>query len=222
MDRASRARGRARPRERGGRPRPRDHRDHRPGREVGRPRAPLRERQGLTPAAPHQPVRHRAAHVPRLRGRAPRRRRRETRRGARADAAAGADGQGEKARHPEVDRRLGPEVRVEGRVPGDRPRGRRRRPRRAADHAVLAARPGTLHHAAGGDHAGPQDGRPERRHVPDAEGRPALDVHALAGAQGRPRRPARGAGRPHSGRGRARSRPRHGLLCERAAPEARG
>ncbi len=49
------------------------------------------------------------------------------------------------------------------------------------------------------------DRRAERRHVPDAEGRPALDVHALADAQGRPRRPARGARRPDPGRGRARA-----------------
>ena len=34
--------------------------------------------------------------------------------------------------------------------------GRRRRPRRAADHALLAARPRAVHHAAGRDHAGPR------------------------------------------------------------------
>ncbi len=45
------------------------------------------------------------------------------------------------------------------------------------------------------------------------------DVHALAGAQGRPRRLARGR-RPHRGRGRARARPRHRVLGERAAAEA--
>ena len=43
----------------------------------------------------------------------------------------------------------------------------------------------------GGDHPGPRDGRAQRRHVPDAEDRPALDLHALADPQGRPRRPAR-------------------------------
>ena len=85
------------------------------------------------------------------------------------------------------------------------------------DPALLAARPGPVHHAPGRDHEGPGDGRPQRRHVPDAEDRPALDVHALADPQGRPRRPARGAGRPDPRRRRARARPRHRVLGERAA-----
>ena len=105
-------------------------------------------------------------------------------------------------------------------VPGGRPHRRRRRPRPAPDPALLAARPGAVHHAARRDHEGPGDGRPQRRHVPDAEDRPALDVHALAAPQGRPRRPARRARRPDPGRGRARARPRHRLLGERAAAEA--
>ena len=221
MDRAPRARERARARHRRGRPRARDHRDHGPGRQVGRAGAPLRERQGLAAAAPHQPVRHRAADVPRVRRRPARRRRREARGGARADPAAGARRQGAEARHAQVDRRLGAEDRLQGGLPGDRPDRRRRRPRPPADHALLAARPRAVHHAAGGHHARPRDRRPERRHVPHAEGRPALDVHALADPQGRPRRPARGARRAHPGRRRARARPRHGVLGERAAPEAR-
>ena len=88
------------------------------------------------------------------------------------------------------------------------------------DPALLAARPRAVHHAAGRDHEGPRDRRPQRRHVPDAEDRPPLDVHALADPQGRPRRPARRARRPHPGRGRDRARPGHRLLRERAAAEA--
>ena len=106
------------------------------------------------------------------------------------------------------------------RVPGGRPHRRRRRPRPAPDPALLAARPGAVHHAARGDHEGPADGRAQRRHVPDAEDRPALDVHALADPQGRPRRPARRARRPDPRRRRARARPGHRLLGERAAAEA--
>ena len=45
------------------------------------------------------------------------------------------------------------------RPPGDRAHRRRRRPRPAADPALLARRPGAVHHAAGGDHEGPADGR---------------------------------------------------------------
>ena len=78
--------------------------------------------EGLAAAAPDQPVRHRAAHVPRLRRRAARRRRRQARGGARAAAAAGARRQGAQARDAEVDRRLGAEVRLERPVPGDRAR----------------------------------------------------------------------------------------------------
>ena len=105
-------------------------------------------------------------------------------------------------------------------MPGGLLRGGRRRPRPAPDPALLAGRPGAVHHAAGGDHEGPEDGRPQRRHVPDAGDRPALDLHALADAQGRARRPARGRGRAHPGRGRDRARSRHRVLGERPAPEA--
>ena len=48
--------------------------------------------------------------------------------------------------------------------------------------------PGAVHHAPGGDHEGPAHRRPQRRHVPDAEDRLALDLHALADPQGRARR----------------------------------
>ena len=136
-------------------------------------------------------------------------------------AAAGARRQGAQARDAQVDRRLAPKSVSKGAVPGGRAHGRRRRPRRAADHALLAARPGAVHHAARRDHEGPRDRRAERRHVPHAEGRPALDLHALADPQGRPRRPARRARRAHPGRRRARARPGHRLLGERAAAEAR-
>ncbi len=159
--------------------------------------------------------------MPRLRRRAARRRRRPARGGARADAAAGARREGAQARHAQVDRGLRPEDGVEGPLPGGRPGRGRGRPRRAPDHALLAARPGAVHHPPRGHHAGSRDRRAERRHVPDAEGRPPVDVHALAGAQGRPRRPARGARRADPGRGRARPRPGHRLRRERAAAEAR-
>ena len=52
---------------------------------------------------------------------------------------------------------------------------------------LLAGRRGAVHHAPGRDHARPADRRPQRRHVPDAGDRPALDVHALADPQGRAR-----------------------------------
>ena len=221
MDRPPRARRRARPRGCRGRSRARDHGDHRPDREGGWAGAPLRERQGLEAPAADQPVRHRAADVHGLRRRAPRRRRGEARGGARALAAAGARRQGQEARDAQVDRGLDAEDRLEGTLPGGRAHGRPGRPRRAPDHALLAARPGAVHHAARRDHAGSRDRRAQRRHVPDAEGRPSLDLHALADPQGRARRPARGARRPDPGRSRARPRPRHGLLGERAAAEAR-
>ena len=105
---------------------------------------------------------------------------------------------------------------VEGRLPGARARAR---PRRAPDPALLARRPGAVHHAPGSDHEGPAHRRPQRRHVPDAEDRRALDVHALADPQGRARRLARRRGLD-PGRRRARARPDHRVLGERAAPEA--
>ena len=46
-----------------------------------------------------------------------------------------------------------PKTVSKGAVPGDRPDRRRRRPRPPPDHALLAARPGAVHHAARGDHA---------------------------------------------------------------------
>ena len=66
----------------------------------------------------------------------------------------------------------------------------------------------------------PQHRRPQRRHVPDAEDRPALDLHALADPQGRTHG-LPGDRRPARGRGRARARPGDGVLRERAAPQAR-
>ena len=85
--------------------------------------------------------------------------------------------------------------------------GRRRRPRPAADPALLAGRPGAVHHAAGRDHARPARRHAQRRHVPDAEGRQADDADALADPQGRARGlPVRG--RPARGRRRARARSR--------------
>ncbi len=66
----------------------------------------------------------------------------------------------------------------------------------------------------------PNTGGAQRRHVPDAGDRPLVDLHALADAQGRPSRPARGGGRTHPGRCRDRARPGHRLFGERAAPEA--
>ena len=106
-----------------------------------------------------------------------------------------------------------------GAVPGGRAHRRRGRPRPAADPALLARRPGAVHHAAGRDHEGPAHGRPQRRHVPDAEDRLALDLHALADPQGRARRLPRDR-RDDPGRRRARARPGHGVLGERAAAEA--
>ena len=114
-----------------------------------------------------------------------------------------------------------PKTVSQGGLPGGRAHRRRHRPRAAPDPALLAARPGAVHHPPGGDHEGPRHRRPQRRHVPDAGDRPPLDVHALADPQGRPRRPARRPRRPDPGRRRDRSRPGHRLLRERAAPQAR-
>ena len=71
----------------------------------------------------------------------------------------------------------------------------------------------------GGDHEGPAHRRPQRRHVPDAEDRLALDLHALADPQGRTRRLPRHR-RLDPRRRRARPRPGHRVLRERAAAEA--
>ena len=128
----------------------------------------------------------------------------------------------DKVRGPEeaeVDRRLAAEDGLARREPGGRAHRRRRRPRPAPDPALLARRPGAVHHAPGRDHEGPAHRRPQRRHVPDAEDRRALDLHALADPQGRPRRLPRHR-REDPGRRRARARPGHGLLGERAAAEA--
>ena len=138
----------------------------------------------------------------------------------RAAAAPGARRQSAVARQAEIDRRLDAEGGLEGTLPGDRADRRGGRPRRVSDPALLAARPGPVHHAPGRDHEGPRDGRPERRHVPDAEDRPELDVHALADPQGRPCRPAGGARRKDPRRRGARARSRDGILGERAAAEA--
>ena len=105
-----------------------------------------------------------------------------------------------------------------GALPGGR--ARRARPRPAADHDLLARRRRPVHHAALGDHEGPEDRRPQRRHVPAAQVRRAHDRPALADPQGRRRRLARGR-RAHGGRDRARQRPDHDLLGVGAAAEAR-
>ena len=51
-----------------------------------------------------------------------------------------------------------PEDRVEGAMPGGLLRRRGRRSRSAADPALLARRPGAVHHAPGRDHEGPAHG----------------------------------------------------------------
>ena len=118
-------------------------------------------------------------------------------RGSRREGARPAEAQ--------VDRRL---------APAHRPQ--RRRARRSSCAAttstsaalpvqtLLARRRGAVHHAAGRDHARPAHRAAQRRHVPDAGARPALDGDALAAAQGRPRR------LPRSARAGWRSRSRSG------------
>ena len=96
---------------------------------------------------------------------------------------------------------------------------RRRRPRPAAGADVLAGRRGPVHHAAGRDHARSAQRAAQRRHVPHAGARSALDRDALADPQGRPRRLPLQRG-PHGGRRRARARSRLRVLRERAAAEA--
>ena len=67
-------------------------------------------------------------------------------------------------------------------------------------------------------HARPAHRHAQRRHVPHAEDRRADDLHALADPQGRRGRLAR-HGRPARRRRRARLRPDHDVLGERAAPK---
>ena len=71
---------------------------------------------------------------------------------------AGARRQGARPAEAEVDRRLAAEDRAQRRRARRSCSRRRRRPRPAADPALLAGRPGAVHHAAGRDHA-----RPARR-----------------------------------------------------------
>ena len=80
--------------------------------------------------------------------------------------------------------------------------GRRRRPRPAADPALLAGRPGAVHHAPGRDHAGSAQRHAQRRHVPDAEDRPA----ARRSCTGRSTRTARRTTWPPTGGSRSPSR----------------
>ena len=112
-----------------------------------------------------------------------------------------------------------PKTRPQRRLPGGRAARRRRRPRRAAGADLLAGRRRAVHHAAGRDHARPEHRPAQRRHVPHAGARPALDGHALAAAQGRPHGLPRER-RAHGGRGRARARPGDGVQRERPAAEA--
>ncbi len=113
-----------------------------------------------------------------------------------------------------------PKMVSQGAVPGALLRGRRRRSHAAPDPALLAGRPAPFITLPAVITQDPEDGYAQRRHVPDAGDRPLVDVHALADAQGRPRRSPRRRGRPHPGRGRDRARPGDGVLGERAAPEA--
>ena len=70
--------------------------------------------------------------------------------------------------------------------PRRRARRRRRGSRPPADPALLARRPGAVHHAPRGGHARPQDGHAERRHVPHAgvrlAARPGCTGSATRGA----------------------------------------
>src|SRR5438874_1768841 len=88
------------------------------------------------------------------------------------------------------------------------------------DRTVKAGGRRALHHAPRRDHTRPPRRDAQRRHVPHAEARSALDRHALADPQGRPRGLSRHR-RQDRGRRRARTRPGDDLLRERAAPEAR-
>ena len=153
----------------------------------------------------------------------PRRRGGQARRRARHAASAGSRREGQGPAQAEVGRGLDAEDRLQGRLPGGRARGRRRRPRASPDSALLAGRSRAVHHPPRGDHEGPADGSPQRRHVPDAGHRQELDLHALADAQGRTCRSARRRGRAHPRRGRDRARSRDRLLRERpaAAPPRR-
>src|SRR5918994_519762 len=87
-----------------------------------------------------------------------------------------------------------------------------------ADSRPKTERSGAVHHAAGRDHPRSEDRHSQRRHVPDAKGRPEDDPDALAAAQGRPDG-LPGHRRAAGGRGGAGPRPDRRLLGERAAAE---
>ena len=158
--------------------------------------------------------------MPGLRRREPRRGRRADGRRARDAAAAGPRREGEEPGEAEVDRRLDAEERPVRPCAGSRPDRRRRRPRPAPDPDLLAGGRGAFHHVARRHHARSPRRHAQRRDVPHAGPRAARDGDALADPQGRAdglprdRRPARGGGRA-----RARSRDRVHRL--RAAAEAR-
>ena len=186
---------------------------------VRRPGALVREPEGEQPRPARQPVRHRAAHVSRARGRAARRRCDDACRRARDAAAAGPRREDPRAQAVEVDRRLATAHRAQGSLPGDRPRRRRRRSGPSARANMLARRRRAVHHAAGRDHARSARRQAQRRHVPHAGAGAARDRDALAAPQGWPRRLSRD-GRSHGGRRRARARSGDGIRSERAASEA--
>ena len=93
----------------------------------GGPALLFEQPKGSRHPAADQPVRHRAADVPRVRRRAARRRRGEARGRARDAAAAGARRQGARPEEAEVDRRLAAEDGLARRLPGDRAHRRRGR-----------------------------------------------------------------------------------------------
>ncbi len=77
---------------------------------------------------------------------------------------------------------------VVGAVPGNRARGRRRRPVAVPAANLLARRRGGVDQLGAGGHARPGEGAAEPGHLPPAGDRPEQDDHALAVA---PRRSAR-------------------------------
>ena len=126
--------------------------------KAGGPALLFERPKGSRAPAADQPVRHRAAHVPRARRRAARRRR--PRSSSSVLEMQPPQGLAEKVRGLKKLKSIAdsrPKTVRSARPPRHRARRRRRRPRPAPDPALLAGRPGAVHHAAGRDHARPAD-----------------------------------------------------------------
>ncbi len=177
----------------------------------------LFERARIPDSAPDQPVRQRAADVPRLRGRAT------------STSWAGASPTCSRCSRPRGSSTScaalqqlksiadsPPEDRLAA-APARRSCSTATRPGVAAGADLLARRRRPLHHPAGGDHPRSAHRAAQRRHVPAAGARPAARPRCTGSSTRTAAPTARGDGRADGGRGRARARPGH-RLQRRARP----